>query len=1104
MHTRFVFLDTNGRRWNRFRIAALLGACVALAGFVVFVRSLIVSPRLTSVQQMSDIKKSLRAIAPSHMELPPSRLPPSWMKPAAPPCRVLSPPSAEGCTSVRLGFYAGWDPASYASLEKGGQLLTHIAPEWFSVSGVPAELSATPDERVRDYAREHDLKFMPLVTNMQRQWQPESVEALLTGDLQRREKFCEELVRRLEEVDAAGAVIDFQEIDPSYRDAFTDFIRMIAAALHEEGLELWLCIPPGNDIALYDLDTLARSVDRFVALLFDENGEQDMPGPVASMTWFRTWLDVLCAHGEPGQWIVGIGAYGYDWKDGDTAETIGFGDCMARAAYAGEGQLGNDPDLLGPHFTYAASGVEHTVWFLDAVTFYNHVSYAAAAKTGGIAVYRLGCEDPGIWEVLDKGLTISPELLENLPAQDLFAHIGQGDFLSVSDERRDGKRTIHVDADGWWHERYITYPGTVLLTHRGSEAPDTVALTFDDGPDPEWTPKILDILKQYGVRASFFVTGVNARRHPEIIMRIIAEGHELGNHTYNHVELTGMPGTLVRLELNATQRIIESITGRSTILFRPPYNADRRPGSSIEIRPLLIANEVGYLCVSQSIDTEDWNASGSEVILQRVKQRRPDGSVILLHDGGGDRSVTCAALPGIIEYLRRRGDQIVPLHHLLGVPLESLMPPVQRGAEAGDLRIASTGFYLMHWLEQVIWAFVIASTALIFCRTLILVVFAYKNRQRQKTSTSAFCEPVSVLIAAHNEEKVIASTLASILRTAYPGRLEVIVIDDGSQDRTATVVQGVADRDRRVRLLRQPKSGKAAALNRGLQAASHSYIVMLDADTQLLPQTIGELVRLFDDPSVGAVSGHVRVGNTGSWLTRFQKLEYICGFNLDRRAYDQLNCITVAPGAISAFRREALERAGGLSDDTLAEDTDLTLTLHRLGYTVRFAPDAVAFTEAPETLSGLLRQRIRWAFGTLQCLWKHGDLLFWTKNFALGFFSLPCVWLFHFFLVALIPCVDLMLLVSLTTGAGHAVADYACAFIVLDVLIAAAACRIDRTPARYAWRMVLMRFLYRPVLAWAVWVSFMRALKGVWVAWGRQERRGLMLFGEKVVSSGVE
>jgi cellulose synthase/poly-beta-1,6-N-acetylglucosamine synthase-like glycosyltransferase len=330
-----------------------------------------------------------------------------------------------------------------------------------------------------------------------------------------------------------------------------------------------------------------------------------------------------------------------------------------------------------------------------------------------------------------------------------------------------------------------------------------------------------------------------------------------------------------------------------------------------------------------------------------------------------------------------------------------------------------------------------------------------------------------------------------VLATAYGGDIEVIVVDDGSTDQTAAVVEGAASRDGRIRLIRQQNAGKAAALNAALDAAASDFVVMLDADTQFTPRTIGALIEpLAADAVVGAVSGHARVGNDSRWITRFQSLEYTCGFNLDRRAYDERDCVTVVPGAVSAFRKSAIALAGGLSVETIAEDTDLTLMLHRLGFKVCYAPEAVAYTEAPDTVAGLVRQRSRWAFGTLQCLFKHSDLLFNSKFRWLAFFSLPSIWFFHFFLVALIPVVDTLLVTSLFTGAGLAIVDYALVFLLMDVVIALAACVMEGEKLRLAWLIVPMRFLYRPILSWAVWKAILRALRGRLVAWGRQERRG--------------
>jgi cellulose synthase/poly-beta-1,6-N-acetylglucosamine synthase-like glycosyltransferase len=263
---------------------------------------------------------------------------------------------------------------------------------------------------------------------------------------------------------------------------------------------------------------------------------------------------------------------------------------------------------------------------------------------------------------------------------------------------------------------------------------------------------------------------------------------------------------------------------------------------------------------------------------------------------------------------------------------------------------------------------------------------------------------------------------------------------------------------------------------------------MIDADTMVAPDGIRKLVERLEDPAVGAVSGYIRVGNTSRWLGRFQDLEYASAFEVDRRAQDLLGCIVVAPGALSAFRREALLEAGPITNDTLAEDTDLTLQLHRLGWKVVFASDAFADTEAPETVKALLSQRFRWAFGTLQCLWKHGKVTFSRGSGWLGWFALPSIWVFQIAVVAVTPILDLLVLWSLWLGRGIAIWPYFLASLCLDVLLAVVALALAERKLRTAWLSVPMRLLYRPLLGYVVWKCILKALGGSWVRWAKLDR----------------
>jgi len=578
---------------------------------------------------------------------------------------------------------------------------------------------------------------------------------------------------------------------------------------------------------------------------------------------------------------------------------------------------------------------------------------------------------------------------------------------------------------------------------------------------------------------------VNAERYPGLVRRIVNEGHEIGNHTYYHPNLALCWPEHVRLELNATQLLLETITGRATTLFRPPYAADTSPSQLSELTPLQIAQDLNYLVVLENIDPQDWAKPGADIILQRVKQQRRDGSIVLLHDAGGDRSQTVAALPRILEWLHTRGDTVVPLSTLLGTTRDAVMPPLTGASQPVARIVSSTGFRIYHATEEFFWAFMIVATGLVVVRTLVVIWLASRFRGKARAD---FAEPISIVMAAYNEGRVIAETLRALLASDYKGEIEVIVVDDGSRDETASQIKHVAHVDPRIRVLQQENRGKARALQRGLAAVRYGIVVFIDADTQCQRDTLPRLLGPFSDERIGAVSGHAKVGNLRTFIARCQALEYTCGFNLDRRAYDRWNCITVVPGAISAIRKDAIEQAGGLSLQTLAEDTDLTLSLHKHRQRIVYVPDAIAWTEAPESVRTLARQRFRWAYGTLQCLWKHRDMMFNWNYRALGWFSLPSIWFFQIILVAVTPMVDLFLLASLPFGAWRAVMPFVITFLAMDVILATLACILEREPILRAWRILPMRLIYRPLLSYCIWKAILRAVKGAWVSWGKLER----------------
>src|SRR6478752_3252782 len=755
--TPFVFSDPSGKRWPRLRLTLLIGGVLFFVALVLFVQTLFVIPKMNVPFSLRQLKGQLRALQrenPAGQVSPASSL--LWQKFSATrqaakklagtaPTPSQRPRKKAPDNEVRLAFYVNGDPDSYASLQQHAAQITHVCPEWMTVIDGLGNLQIDSDGRVSKLAANKGIALMPLLTNLVGDtWQPEAIENLAHGPAKRQDGFIQEVLAELRNAKAAGVVVDWQQIDPAYKKDLTGFIDKFADVLHDDNKQLWLCVQPGQELDYIDIDALSDNVDRFVAMLFDETSETNPPGPLASRPWFEGWLHVLLDGSDTKQWIIAIGSYGYDWPiGGKKAELISFSEAMSRANDAEIASAEVQGPGYSPYFYFQDEDTEHAVWFLDAVTFLNELRGVRDEKAGGFAVYRLGSEDPAIWDALN------------------------------------GLRNLAVDADGYLTAKYVKFAEFPTLYHQGAGGEHQVAITFDDGPDPRWTPKVLDILKAANVKATFFVVGVNAERYPALVRRIVNEGHEIGNHTYYHPNLALCWPEHIRLELNATQLLLETITGRATTLFRPPYAADTAPTGLSELAPLKIAEDLNYLVVLENIDPQDWAKPGADIILRRIKQQRHDGSVILLHDAGGDRSQTVEALPQILDWLHTRGDTIVPLSTLLGTTRDAVMPPLQGNRQSITRFVSSTGFRIFHGIEEFLWAFMIVATALVVLRTLIVIWLAYRFRRGPRTN---FAGPISVVIAAYNEEKLIAETLRTLLNTSYTGEIEVIVIDDGSAD----------------------------------------------------------------------------------------------------------------------------------------------------------------------------------------------------------------------------------------------------------------------------------------------------------------------------------
>jgi cellulose synthase/poly-beta-1,6-N-acetylglucosamine synthase-like glycosyltransferase/peptidoglycan/xylan/chitin deacetylase (PgdA/CDA1 family) len=626
------------------------------------------------------------------------------------------------------------------------------------------------------------------------------------------------------------------------------------------------------------------------------------------------------------------------------------------------------------------------------------------------------------------------------------------------------------------------------LRSRPAASDRLVALTFDDGPDTRWTPRIAATLRKLGAPATFFVVGSEVVRHPDLVRQLHRDGFELGNHTFTHADLSALPAWEQKLQIGLTENALSGTVGFRARLVRPPYSSTPAAATPTQVRAIENIAGEGYEIVLADFDGEDWRRPGVREIVAAATPQGERGGIILLHDGGGDRSQTIGALEELVPALRARGFRFVTVSELAGLPRAQVEVPQSRwGRERGRLLIWS--LTTARWTTSVLGLLLVFVSILFVARVVILLVFARRHVRtvRGRPAEEGFAPPLSIVVPAFNEAVGIERTVCSLAYSDYPD-LEIVVVDDGSTDGTGEIVDRLALPN--VIVVRQPNAGKPAALNTGIAHTRHEIVVMVDADTVFEPETLGHLVQPFRSSEVGAVSGNTKVGNRKRMLGRWQHIEYVMGFNLDRRLYDVLQCMPTVPGAIGAFRRRALTDVGGVSGATLAEDTDLTLAIGRGGWRVVYAEDARAWTEAPATLRTLWRQRYRWCYGTLQSVWKH-RAAFWRRGEGrIGRRGLPYLVLFQIALPLLAPLIDLFSIYALIFLNATGVIAFWAVFTSLQLLLGWYAFRLDRESPRVLWAMPLQQFVYRQLMYLVVVESVLTALRGTRMHWRPIERSG--------------
>jgi len=975
------------------------------------------------------------------------------------------------------------------------------------------------------------MEVFPLVNNFdETEWRPEIGDFLMNRDA--RASFRHQVLTFLGSDKYRGLMVDFEDFPKKAQPGYIALLTELGADLHAKGLKLYVSVPARDKD--FDYAKIAAQVDGVVLMNYDENESENDPGPVASQDWFTKNLEIAKQKIPQDKLISAIGNYGYDWvekpKKNPPPDLRNVNVSVQEAWLAArdsEQTIDFDSDSLNPHFNYKDEhDLNHEVWYLDAVTALNEMRAAQSLGIRTFALWRLGSEDRSLWKIWDlPGDTSAADKLKDVPPGQDVDMEGQGEILRIEARPANGSREITVDPKTQLivDQNFESLPQPYRMARYGARAKQ-VAITFDDGPDPEWTPKILDVLKRENAHAAFFLIGIQADKYGSITKRIYDEGHEIGNHSFTHPDISNISKSFMRLELNLTERLFASRLGIRTILFRPPYSIDQEPDIADQVRPLEVTQDMGYVTIGQRIDPNDWRDNphrSAEQIRDAVMKDLPPcnpndqlcGNIILFHDGGGDRRETVRALPMVIESLRARGYEIVPLHELLGKTKADVMPPIPSN-ERWAARLNWVGFWLFDvGITGITWIFFLGDL-LMTGRLLSIGALAVYDRLRSNppgtpAQIAAYKPKVAILIPAYNEEKVIKGTVRAALNSNYP-HLRVIVIDDGSQDRTLEVARSALaaeEADGRVLILNNTNAGKAEALNYGLEHLRDEEIFIgIDADTIIAPDAVSHLVPHLLNPKIGAMAGNAKVGNRVNLWTRWQALEYITSQNFERRALDTLGAVSVVPGAIGAWRVSAVREAGGYHTDTVAEDADLTMALLRLGYRVEYEDQALAYTEAPTTANGLMRQRFRWSFGILQAVWKHRAVF--ARKGVLGWVALPNILIFQILLPLVSPFIDLMFAVgvlwyfvqkyfhpeSTDPASFQKLVVFFVAFLVIDFIASAIAFALERRrpgSREDSWLLTqvwLQRFAYRQLFSVVLFKTLKRAAEGRKFAWDKLER----------------
>lgn len=1096
-----VFEDPSRRRW---RIAVASFMSVAFFGLVLFSLSAAAIMTDPTLPQMTDITDNARAalrikqVTVLTDKISQPRTKAQWQNPdksydrgflvgAAADSVPLTSLAKTG-EGLRTAFLLQQDSNSVRSFRQNAENLDAVFPDWFFLSRTDCRIDERINPDVTGIMKNSGVGIIARVTDGEGGKSYAAEAGRVLRDPVMRKCVADKVVERAAANGAIGVLVDMETLSPGDANAYLGMLAEFKRAAHEQSMMLVAAIPAGSQA--YHTEAVAVLADAVLVIMHGESYAASGPGPLASQAWFEEAMNHFTGIIPKDKLIVGIGSYGLDWALTPTGTATGltYDQAMSTASEAGA-LPGLSAKARNMTFGYQdASGRTHNVWFLDAVTTWNEWKRISEAGVLGVALWRLGSEDPNIWTFLGKAKP-TVAALSSVPALNGVHNPTQAEIYRIQADPMAGSLRVVQDKEGMIIDaRYTEMPTGYILDRVGSVPSDkTLVLAFYNGPDPNWTPSLMDVLDENNVPATFFVVGNQAEKYPSLLQDMARRGHLLGNYGYQFGDQNVLAMDQLKSDVNATQRLIENASNRHSRLFGVPA-----PITSESAAKLQSISELGYVLVSPSISLNSATSRDEEAIANDIKSqiKGPGKHVIALQNDGSDQTALVAALKRLLPELKQDGYQFLRMDQAIGLNDSELQPAYGAGEAVfvGTVNIVNT-LRNLFW-PIMFWVFLLTT---IFAMLRIVFMSIYVIRSARHKRRLEYRAPqliyASVLIPAYNEQETILKTLES-LQTSKHRRFEALVIDDGSTDRTGEIVREFVKSDPRFRLLQKSNGGKSTALNMGMRMAKYDIVVTIDADTILFPNAIDEMIKPFADPKVDAVCGNVEVGNVHNMLTGFQALEYITAQNFDRRAFEELNAISVVPGATGAWRRKRVLDIGGYETDTLTEDADMTIKMLVNNGKIVYAPNAKSITEAPDKMRDLAKQRFRWSFGTFQCLGKYTNQFFKGR---VGWIALPNIFIFQIIFPLLAPLGDILFVVALVRGDFSLIFYSYIFFTLLDVVGSVFAFVLEHKPKRLMLFVLIQRFFYRQFLYITILRAILAILRGRRYGWNKLKRTGTVL-----------